>query len=88
MWSTILRRDLDLAAPLGVSPGSCAKSAVSHSVIRAPASLAARGDVVFEPETELYLCAAGYWLAADCWKICILFGKLDRILACGGLPKF
>ena len=31
-----------------------------------------------------YLCAAGYWLAglaADCWKICILFGKLDRILA-------
>ena len=29
------------------------KSAVSHSVIRAPASLAAKGDVVFERETGL-----------------------------------
>jgi hypothetical protein len=34
------------------------------------------------------LCAAGYWLAADCWKICILFGKLDRIGVSGGLTKF
>jgi len=36
-----------------------------------------------------YLCAAGYLLAADCWKICILFGKLDRFLRLsGGLTKF
>jgi hypothetical protein len=28
-----------------------------------------------------YLCAAGYLLSADCWKIYILFCKLDRFLA-------
>ena len=51
MWSTILRLDSDQAAssepPLVHAP----KSAVS--AIRATASLAAQGDVVFERETEL-----------------------------------
>jgi hypothetical protein len=41
------------AAALGASSGSCAKRAVSDPAVRASASVAAQGDVVFERGTEL-----------------------------------
>jgi hypothetical protein len=52
LWSTILRLDSDQAASLGASSRSCAEERC-RSAIRATASLAAQGDVVFERETEL-----------------------------------
>ena len=55
--------------------------------------VAAEGDVVFERGAGFSFCAQrGYLLAvlaADCWKISILFGKLDRFPGLsGGLTKF